>query len=285
MPTELIEYSSAANMVNAWESEMPKISAALQQIGESLELLNNAFQAESYKQFNMTFGVDHGRQSWCPGSRDDMQGLRNLFHRRAWEQICRKIEIRKLMSSKRAKELDEQLEGKGEALPALTLDNIIGVVNGFASGIPDYLNEVCAEVYESLVGRRFDGYKTNKLGEIGSKRIIEYAVDEPWRDGTTRVNYSRQQMLNSISNVFALLDGKGPSSEYMGELVASINSRKGSSGETTYFKWKAFKNRNLHLEFKRLDLVEELVRRCANRRSVNDKSESSNSPGYELACT
>ena len=269
MKTELIEHSSVANMANAWETEMPKIDEALQQIGQSLDVLNAAFQIESYCDFNLRFEMDHGRQAYTPGDQDAMQKLRNAFHRRAWAAICRRIEIRKLMSSKRSKELDEQLEGKGEALPALTIDNIIGVVNGFASGVPEYLDEVCAEVYEFLVGRRMDGYKTNKLGDIGPKRIIEYGV-EMWSGGTYRVSHHKSQSLNSLSNVFAMLDGKGPSNEYQGELVASINARQGSQGETTYFRWKAFKNRNLHIEFKRLDLVEELIKRCAKRNALKN---------------
>jgi len=40
-------------------------------------------------------------------------------------------------------------------------------------------------------------------------------------------------------------------------LVDAINTSNGT-GETEYFKFKACKNGNLHLEFKRMDLVSKL---------------------------
>jgi hypothetical protein len=41
-------------------------------------------------------------------------------------------------------------------------------------------------------------------------------------------------------------------------LVAAIEAAEDGHGETAYFKFKCHKNRNLHLEFKRLDLVKQL---------------------------
>jgi hypothetical protein len=40
--------------------------------------------------------------------------------------------------------------------------------------------------------------------------------------------------------------------------AAAIEASRTGSGETEYFRFKCCRNHNLHLEFKRLDLVEKL---------------------------
>jgi hypothetical protein len=43
-----------------------------------------------------------------------------------------------------------------------------------------------------------------------------------------------------------------------GPLYDAITDSSDGTGETEYFKFKCFKNQNLHVEFKRLDLVARL---------------------------
>jgi hypothetical protein len=71
-------------------------------------------------------------------------------------------------------------------------------------------------------------------------------------------HYHRQKELHAIDGVFHLLDGKGPIKTYTGPLETAIQNAEEGKGETDYFKFKCQKNHNLHLEFKRLDLVKEL---------------------------
>jgi hypothetical protein len=77
--------------------------------------------------------------------------------------------------------------------------------------------------------------------------------------GDFRVNYQREPQITAIDGVFHLLDGKGVMKENRGPLFQAINaSGRDGRGETAYFRFKCFKNGNLHLEFKRLDLVKQL---------------------------
>ncbi len=57
---------------------------------------------------------------------------------------------------------------------------------------------------------------------------------------------------------FLLLDGKGVIREHRGPLYRAIEESQDGRGQTDYFKFRCCKNRNLHLEMKRLDLVKQL---------------------------
>jgi hypothetical protein len=58
--------------------------------------------------------------------------------------------------------------------------------------------------------------------------------------------------------VFHALDGNGTIKTHRGPLIDAIEAAKDGTGETDYFRFRCFRNRNLHLEFKRLDLVAKL---------------------------
>ena len=78
---------------------------------------------------------------------------------------------------------------------------------------------------------------------------------------TYRVAYGRSRdVLRAMDNVFHLLDGQGTVKTTEGPLVDAINACPVDvgEGETVYFRFKCYRNRNLHLEFKRMDLVQKL---------------------------
>lgn len=80
------------------------------------------------------------------------------------------------------------------------------------------------------------------------------------------MNYTKKPHLQSLDTIFHLLDGRGiPTESHYGPLVSAIEAEDGKIGETEYFKYKCFKNGNLHLEFKRSDLVDEFNLRCGDR--------------------
>ena len=99
-------------------------------------------------------------------------------------------------------------------------------------------------------------YKTNTEFEIG-KRVILFAFENKWGGGF-RVDHYREQHIRAIDNVFHALDGNGTIKTHRGPLIDAIESVKDGTGETEYFRFKCFRNRNLYLEFKRLDLVAKL---------------------------
>lgn len=70
------------------------------------------------------------------------------------------------------------------------------------------------------------------------------------------VDYEDGQKLVALENVFLLLDGQGTIKGYNSELENAIEdpANKGV-GETPYFAFRCFRNRSVHLTFKRLDLL------------------------------
>ena len=55
-----------------------------------------------------------------------------------------------------------------------------------------------------------------------------------------------------------MLDGKALSAYRDGDLSKAIEAAEGGIGETEFFRFKCFGNGNLHIEFRRMDLVDQL---------------------------
>lgn len=174
----------------------------------------------------------------------------------AWRHIVARLELRKLLSIKRRDELDRQLEDAA-TLPELTEENILSMFQQSAENVNTYLEEAVKEVFDYLrpPGSR---YKTNTEFELQKRVILSYAVEKGYGRGKFRTSYHREKYLTALDNVFSMLDGQGPVKTYNGPLYDAITDSPSGIGETAYFKFKCYLNGNLHLEFKRADLVARL---------------------------
>jgi hypothetical protein len=88
--------------------------------------------------------------------------------------------------------------------------------------------------------------------------FLRWYVERCWGRKSFRVHYNREADVTAIDGVFHVLDGKGVMREHKGPLCRAIEASPDGRGETDYFRFRCFKNRNLHLEMKRLDLVRQL---------------------------
>lgn len=193
--------------------------------------------------------IRHGRGYGFEDPKDTIEAMR----RSAWRAISERLEIRKIMSVARAAELDRELE-KG-ALPEITEATVSAFVLKYAQSLEDLFTEAVREIFNWLrpsANGRAAEYKTNRVDLLGPKVVIPYMVD--WTMGKPRVNYNRVNDVNALERVFRLLDGAGTEKGYYSDLYNAMNAD--SSGETAYFTFKAFRNGNVHIAFKRLDLVE-----------------------------
>jgi hypothetical protein len=125
-----------------------------------------------------------------------------------------------------------------------------------------FLEEAIHEVYEDLRphdGYRGSEYKTNQKNakyEIGAKLIMTNMVHPyGYGDASFRVDYQDEQELISLDRVFSHLDGFNIQEGLKSPLVDAINTSADGKAETDFFKVKCHLNGNLHLEFKRLDLL------------------------------
>jgi hypothetical protein len=88
--------------------------------------------------------------------------------------------------------------------------------------------------------------------------VLGYVV-ERWEKyvRSWRVNYTAEQRLTALENVFTALDGRGQITKSHYSQIHNVVHAEGfdGAGETEYFRFRVFQNGNLHLWFKRPDLL------------------------------
>lgn len=255
---EVIKRTSIIEMAVVYAEVIAKLEEACKALVEMETRLLTAFDNPTYKlKFHSTL---HERFDYHnPGE------MMKRLHREAWAVIVDKASIRRVLSDKRRKELDAWLEkgvdAQGQPLPELTAENIFAMLEHNANNLGQYMAEATKEVYDALTPRDrqtgMGGYVTNQKWQLGKRIVLDYAL-ERW-SSTWHPNRHREQLLRNLDNIFHLLDGKGTVHTHNGPLVDSIMRTKTSdyAAETVYFKLKLHKNGNLHIEFKRLDLVDQ----------------------------
>lgn len=236
--------------VAVYRTQTARIAAAFAEIRDAEAELNAAFcSGERYR--GMHVPTRHSLNFSEP--HDTLKEIR----KQAWECLVDLLEVRRMMSVKRANELDEAL--KRDDMPELTEENAAALVRNFEANLETMLREAVEEVFNWLrpPGSR---YKTNTELEIGERVVLTWMVDSGYGRAPFRVNYNREAHLTALENVFTALDGHGQITKtHRSALSNAINECDADGkGETPYFSFRCFKNRNMHLRFKRLDLLERL---------------------------
>lgn len=236
---------TACWMAREYADAMAKIGDLMDAIRGQCQRLKEAFPSE-HRDFEVTFSHPYG-------SRNREDDIKRNMQRTAWGIIVENLGIRNVMSVAKRNEFDAQLE-KGE-LPDITEATIVGMLLGLMGQAQDFAREAAREVFDLLRPWRRD-YKTNNPFRVGRRVILQYYVDEGY-GRPFHHTYGRSAELTAIDGVFHLMDGKGVMRE-KSPLITAIDTSETGMGETDYFRFKCFRNRNLHLEFRRLDLVQEL---------------------------
>jgi hypothetical protein len=252
--SDLMKRQTAAEMAAAYDHAMSKVDDAYRQLGEAQQLLNGVFGT------NHNIDVVDSRVYWGHKSPGEVAlAIRKKIKRAAWRRILEGLDLQKVTSQKRYQELQDNLEN-GE-LPEISVETIFDTLQSFLQNAGGMQEELMLEVFETLRPRN-SKLKTNSRFEVGKRVILTSYVESSYK--AWRVNYyQREQALNTLDRAFSLLDGKGVPGGYKGPLVDAINTSQGE-GETEYFKFKCCLNGNLHLEFKRLDLLARLNAVCGN---------------------
>lgn len=277
MTSGLIERVPAETMARVYQESLPKIKAAMLEIESALADMERAFQPEYGGQFDLRVQLGHSNNGVDFGA-EGFERVADRFKRRAWALLIQKLGIRKLMSSKRAAELDSALrderysrhDGDEPALlPEINVDTLYSVLSGMVSSADEFMAEAIHEEYDFWKPERKSEYKTNSgTFALGEKVIRGWMVEfETWGGKRFRPHYNNEKHLIAIDNIFHRLDGKGVPSGYGGPLVDAIKTcGEGGIGETEYFKFRCFKNGNLHLWFKRRDLLQRFNQTCGRNR-------------------
>ncbi len=247
---ELIPRSTITMMVTAYKEACQEIEEAYRLLESAQKRLRGTF-ADTYEWY---FKVNP-RDTQGVGS-DIAKQIVSKTHREAWTVIVEKMALAKMLPIKRRDELETQLK-KGD-LPPLTETAILDMFEQAGENYSQYLEEKVTEVYDYIRPRRMHGYATNSPSGIGKKHILTNVVELD-HVGAFRVSQFWQKWLTALDSVMSGLDGKGVVKSHFGPLSDAIRTCDGQ-GETDYFKFRCYLNGNLHLEFRRLDLLSEFNR-------------------------
>ena len=209
-----------------------------------------------------TFGDDARHRCIVPRDCDPYisKALREL-RIAAWRYIMRRCMVVELISQERHKKLSKTFED-GD-VPPFTEQNVFATMESIREGLTSMVQESIMEAYE-ILRPRHDSYKTNSEYKVG-KRVILSGSNHQWMLPRITISTHREADLRAIDKALHLLDGKGVP-KYPNDAATiireALQDRLAASLpiDTPYFKVKCFRNGNIHLEFKRDDLVTELNR-------------------------
>ena len=261
--TDIARSIGIAELCREWQQADKDIREAFAMIVSAQDRLQSLFGSDF-----RTLSVQ--KHSGYVNFADPGEALKEL-HRQVWVAIAGKLEIRTMLSLAKLKELDAQL-ASGAGLPPIEFGAVMATLEGILAQRADYLRDKVAECYRWLrpEGAWREKYVTNAkslaLG-VGEKVILTYAVRRGYAaNGAFEVNYGHtMDNLRALDQVFHLLDGQPQSTTYNGDLCEAIRaqtSRDSNCFKSKYFAGRCFQNGNLHLTFRRADLVDQFNLIC-----------------------
>lgn len=95
-----------------------------------------------------------------------------------------------------------------------------------------------------------------------------------WVNAKWHLHYRRNAEATALEKVFLALDGKGmvTRTHHSDLYQAIVECGEDGIGETDYFAFRCFKNGNLHLTFKRPDLVRRLNQIAGGKRLRGERA-------------
>lgn len=242
-------------MAEAYQTAKTEIEQAFALLEQAKKRLGLSFKQESYR---FMFSVSMHSRDY-----DKPEALIKEVNRDCWAVLVERMGLKQIASIKRAAEIDKQIES-GDGMPEISEANLIAMLKSAHLQVPEMFQQAITEVFDWLRPHSdswkgwHTKYKTNEKSrfELGRRIIKGWMVE--WGYGPHwHVAYRAQQNLTALDNVFSMLDGKGVIKSHIGPLADAINAcpKVIGTGQTDYFVFKCCKNGNLHIEFRRMDLV------------------------------
>jgi hypothetical protein len=188
--------------------------------------------------------------------RNSVEGTMREIDQRLWREAFDKTGLMQFMDRKARTEFENSLEKNP---PEFTMDAVRATLVQTATNAEGYFKRGLVEFFLNLS----KGHVTNNREpfKIDKRAIITYAA-ECWF-GKIQINrgtYSRgMSTINDMDRVFMTLDDKQHNPR---SLEGAINTAwaEGEPFENEYYQIKGFKNGNVHILFKRDDLLEKANR-------------------------
>jgi 16S rRNA G966 N2-methylase RsmD len=220
--------------------------------------MQDAMGAASRAAGGTTFYLDdkiaHRAFSRDPGQRADfLEHVRQKTDATIWRHLIDGYGFEPLLDREENDKFRAQLE---KDPPEVTAEAAYATLERLLIDADKMFRRGIANAFSKL-DRRFrshDGFK------IGDRIVLTYAFTDY---GSWNHHYNRQDTIRDIERVFLKLDGKELPERYAG-FIGIIDHERRNLGsfersafqvEDEYFRFKAFKNGNAHLWFKRDDLL------------------------------
>ena len=246
----LIPRPTARAMARAYQRACELTDQAVGAISQANKLLNIAY-AERETYYSSFYPYEF--------SSYDAEDLKKGIKKQCWQRIIRLMELPSYMSRKKKEALYKQVEDGN--IPEITQESILTFCSGVYGGLRDLFAEMVEETAKWLQPSAWNRLKTNEKSkfEIGEKVIKQWVMELDYGGKSSHVKYGYEDDIQKLDNIFSMLDGKGVN-KYPGDLLTAMkeaNKKEKWQAETEYFKLKWFKNGNLHIIFKRKDLLQE----------------------------
>ena len=185
------------------------------------------------------------------GSAGILEALRRRLDADAWGFLRDVSGLRNLMDARSLSAFSEQIEKEP---PALTMENVQATFSQFRENAGAIFERGVVAVFEGLSTH----YKTNSKLAFGRRVILNAALNEyGW-------NYRLvdEAAVNDLDRIFHLLD-KREAPDFRGGAAARVGTQRRKvrgrfEVDTTYMHLRAFANGNLHITFKRADLMDQM---------------------------
>ncbi|WP_162815070.1 DUF4942 domain-containing protein [Erythrobacter aureus] len=248
MENALIPRATIHEIVGLRSQALEKFNAAYALIGEGFDLARRASPQGSIP--CLPERMKRLLEGGSPREAENFEkGMAKLVDKAVWEHLIYTSGIDKLMDTTARQEFRHQLV---EDPPEVSVENCFATMQSLVGDADMIFKRGIATAFSRL-DRRFrshDGFK------IGSRIIFSYALTsyQAWSSA------GADDHLMDVERAFYVLDGKQVPERWNG-IVGEINEQRSCmnpktfTAESEYFKCRVFKNGNLHVYFKRDDLV------------------------------
>lgn len=193
-----------------------------------------------------------------------------------WYQLLVRLNVRGLVSLKQWKEITYAVEKHN--FPRLSAQSVMELYQSMTTQHEELHQQAIREVFETLRPWRRK-YKSNDKYIIGRKVILEgWVRQHPCIPDRIELIYHYQSEAAAVERVIQGLQGKGTMHKdgHDSELEHAIKANP--IGETSLFKYKAFKKGSLHLEFKDLEALAKLNAICGGKNFKGHDSQTTAAP-------
>ena len=242
----LVKKEKISNILDMRKDFLNKLEKTLKDI-EDLQQKALILLGEFYHLPNLSYHCEFSQIS------TDFEAYKKAVDSQLWMHLLDLV-IKPITSSSRYEEIRKMVK---ENPVEFTEKNIIDFFNSLPELQKDLITNLVESLYKKMYPSKFEQYKTNK------KAIFKFPEKYICKNAFNYILYSHiSDFLDDLQKLFLLLDNKVVAKmEYEDLLSTKVNETKNKEKnyyEDEYFKIKIYKNGNLHIQFKRKDLLKKV---------------------------